>query len=128
MSVQPPWLRHTAQALIVPVTALAITGAAAVRVGAGALSPGASAHILQVSRQATTSPIASTGATPTPGPSGIKIAGGALVDAATGRILWSDNPNTERPIGSIVKVMTAMVVIEEGDLNQVITVPKSVIA
>ena len=42
--------------------------------------------------------------------------------------MWSENLNTERPIGSIVKVMTAMVVIEEGDLNQVITVPKSVIA
>ena len=42
--------------------------------------------------------------------------------------MWSKNLNIERPIGSIVKVMTAMVVIEEGDLSQVITVPKSVIA
>jgi serine-type D-Ala-D-Ala carboxypeptidase (penicillin-binding protein 5/6) len=126
MSVQPPWLRHSAQAVLVPVLALAITGAAAVRVGAGAISPGAAAHILQVSRQVTATPTAT--AAPAPGPSGIKIAAGALVDAATDQILWSDNLNTERPIGSIVKVMTAMVVIEAGDLNQVITVPKSVIA
>ena len=62
------------------------------------------------------------------GPAGIRIKAGALVNAATDQILWSDNLNTERPIGSIVKVMTAMVVIGEGDLNQVITVPKSVIA
>ena len=103
---------------------LAITGAAAVRVGAGALSQGAAARLLNMSGQATASPTS----TPTPGPSGIKITGGALVNAATDRILWSVNLNTERPIGSIVKVMTAMVVIEEGDLNQVIRVPKSVIA
>ena len=124
--MQSRWVRRTAQALLVPLTALAITGTAAVRVGAGALSPGAAAHILQVSRQVTATPTPTP--TSTPGPSGIKIKGGALVNAATDQILWSDNPNTERPIGSIVKVMTAMVVIEEGDLNQVITVPKSVIA
>jgi D-alanyl-D-alanine carboxypeptidase (penicillin-binding protein 5/6) len=126
MPVQSPWLRHTARALLLPLIVLAITGAAAVRVGAGALSPGAAAHILNESRQATARPTAPP--TPTPGPSGIKITGGALVNAATDRTLWSVNLNTERPIGSIVKVMTAMVVIGEGDLNQVITVPKSVIA
>jgi serine-type D-Ala-D-Ala carboxypeptidase (penicillin-binding protein 5/6) len=126
MPVQSRWVRSTAQSLLVPLMALGITGVAAVRVGAGTLSPGAAAHILEVSRQVTATPTPTP--TPAPGPSGIKIAGGALVNAATGRILWSDNLNTERPIGSIVKVMTAMVVIEEGDLNQVITVPKSVIA
>jgi serine-type D-Ala-D-Ala carboxypeptidase (penicillin-binding protein 5/6) len=126
MPVQSHWVRRTAEALLVPLMALGITGAAAVRVGAGTLSPGAAAHILQVSRQVTATPTPTP--TPAPGPDGIKIAGGALVNAATGRILWSDNLNTERPIGSIVKVMTAMVVIDEGDLNQVITIPKSVIA
>ena len=126
MPVQSRWVRHTAQALLVPLMVLAITGATVVRVGAGALSPRAAAHIMQVSRQVTATPTPTP--TPAPGPSGIKIAGGALVNAATDQILWSDNLNTERPIGSIVKVMTAMVVIEEGDLSQVITVPKSVIA
>jgi serine-type D-Ala-D-Ala carboxypeptidase (penicillin-binding protein 5/6) len=51
----------------------------------------------------------------------------ALANAATGKVLWSVGLNTERPIGSIVKVMTALVVIQEGNLNQQITVPKSVI-
>jgi serine-type D-Ala-D-Ala carboxypeptidase (penicillin-binding protein 5/6) len=62
------------------------------------------------------------------GPSGIQVAGAALANAATGQVLWSVGLNTERPIGSIVKVMTALVVIQAGDLNQEITVPESVIA
>ena len=62
------------------------------------------------------------------GPSGSQVAGAALANAATGKVLWSLGLNTERPIGSIVKVMTALVVIQAGDLNREITVPKSVIA
>jgi serine-type D-Ala-D-Ala carboxypeptidase (penicillin-binding protein 5/6) len=57
-----------------------------------------------------------------------QVAGAALANAATGKVLWGLDPNTERPIGSIVKVMTALVVIQAGDLNRQITVPKSVIA
>jgi serine-type D-Ala-D-Ala carboxypeptidase (penicillin-binding protein 5/6) len=123
--VRTPWHRHAARALLIPLAALAITGAAAVRVGAGAVPPGA-ARILTVSRHAAATPTA----TPTsmPGPSGIRITGGALANAATGQILWSVDLNTERPIGSIVKVMTALVVIKAGDLDRTITVPKSVIA
>ena len=60
------------------------------------------------------------------GPS--QVTGAALANAATGKVLWSRDLNTERPIGSIVKVMTALVVIQAGDLSREITVPKSVIA
>ena len=60
------------------------------------------------------------------GPS--QVSGAALANAATGKVLWSLALNTERPIGSIVKVMTALVVIQAGDLNREITVPRSVIA
>jgi|HubBroStandDraft_4_1064222.scaffolds.fasta_scaffold60827_2 D-alanyl-D-alanine carboxypeptidase (penicillin-binding protein 5/6) len=67
-------------------------------------------------------------AAPLAGPSGIRVKGAALANAATGQVLWSLDLNTERPIGSIVKVMTALVVIRAGDLNREITVPKSVIA
>ena len=62
------------------------------------------------------------------GPAGIKVKGAALANATTGKVLWSLGLNTERPIGSIVKVMTALVVIQAGDLNRDITVPESVIA
>ncbi len=64
---------------------------------------------------------------PVRGPSGIAAKGAALANAATGQVLWSTGLNTERPIGSIVKVMTALVVIRAGHLNQEITVPESVI-
>jgi D-alanyl-D-alanine carboxypeptidase (penicillin-binding protein 5/6) len=64
---------------------------------------------------------------PVPGPAGIKIAAGALANARTGKLLWYDNLHRQLPIGSIVKVMTAIVVIKEGTLNRVITVPKSVV-
>ncbi len=57
-----------------------------------------------------------------------QVMGAALANAATGKVLWGVAPNTERPIGSIVKVMTALVVIQAGDLNREITVPRSVIA
>jgi len=57
-----------------------------------------------------------------------QVMGAALANAATGKVLWSVGLNTERPIGSIVKVMTALVVIQAGDLNREITVPRSVIA
>jgi D-alanyl-D-alanine carboxypeptidase (penicillin-binding protein 5/6) len=62
------------------------------------------------------------------GPPGIQVTGAALADASNGQVLWSLGLNTERPIGSIVKVMTALVVIQAGNLNQEITVPESVIA
>jgi serine-type D-Ala-D-Ala carboxypeptidase (penicillin-binding protein 5/6) len=123
--VQTPRHRHAARVLLIALTALAITGGVAVRVGAGTASPRA-AKFPAISHQTAATPTP----TPTPiaGPSGIKIKGGALANAATGQILWSVDLNTERPIGSIVKVMTALVVIQAGDLNRVITVPKSVIA
>jgi serine-type D-Ala-D-Ala carboxypeptidase (penicillin-binding protein 5/6) len=119
--VHPPWHRHAAEALLVALVAAAITGAAAVRVGAGATT-------LAASQSTSVAPTPTATPTPIPGPSGIRIKGGALANAATGQILWSADLNTERPIGSIVKVMTALVVIEAGDLNRTITVPKSVIA
>ena len=77
---------------------------------------------------ATLTPAATPTQSPVPGPDGIKIAAGALENVTTGKLLWYDNLNKELPIGSIVKVMTAVLVIKAGTLNRVITVPKSVIA
>ena len=61
-------------------------------------------------------------------PRHIQAAGGALADVGTMQMLWSRNLGTERPMGSITKVMTALVVIQEGHLNQLIKIPKSVLA
>jgi serine-type D-Ala-D-Ala carboxypeptidase (penicillin-binding protein 5/6) len=61
-------------------------------------------------------------------PTKITAAGGALADASTMRLLWSRGLNTERPIGSITKVMTALIVLREGNLNRQIRIPKNVLA
>jgi D-alanyl-D-alanine carboxypeptidase (penicillin-binding protein 5/6) len=56
------------------------------------------------------------------GPSGVHAPGAALENEATGRLLWSRALDTERPIGSITKVMTALIVLRDGSLNREITV------
>lgn len=53
----------------------------------------------------------------------VDMQAGALVDAE-GRVLWSRNANVERPMASITKIMTAVVAIERGGLDDMVTVPK----
>jgi serine-type D-Ala-D-Ala carboxypeptidase (penicillin-binding protein 5/6) len=60
-------------------------------------------------------------------PTKVRAKGAALADAATRQLLWSRGISTELPIGSITKVMTALIVIEAGDLNREIRIPKSVL-
>jgi serine-type D-Ala-D-Ala carboxypeptidase (penicillin-binding protein 5/6) len=66
--------------------------------------------------------------TATTSPGDVQAEAAAVADASTGAVLWSRNLNAERPIGSITKVMTAVVVIYSGDLNRLITVPSAVVA
>ncbi len=61
-------------------------------------------------------------------PSGVQAKAAAIANASTGTVLWSRELNTERPIGSITKVMTALVVISDGDLNRTITIPSAVVS
>jgi serine-type D-Ala-D-Ala carboxypeptidase (penicillin-binding protein 5/6) len=61
------------------------------------------------------------------GPSDVQAEAAAIADASDGAVLWSRDLNTERPIGSITKVMTAVVVIDAGDLDRPITVPSAVV-
>jgi serine-type D-Ala-D-Ala carboxypeptidase (penicillin-binding protein 5/6) len=58
-------------------------------------------------------------------PAGVKAKGAVLADAATGQVLWSRSLNTQRPMASVTKVMTALLVLESGDLNRQIRVPKA---
>jgi len=60
-------------------------------------------------------------------PKRVAATSGALADSGTKQLLWSRQLNTERPIGSITKVMTAMLVIEAGGLNRKIRIPKAVL-
>jgi serine-type D-Ala-D-Ala carboxypeptidase (penicillin-binding protein 5/6) len=60
-------------------------------------------------------------------PQRVKAKGAALADAGAMRLLWSRQLDAERPIGSITKVMTALVVIEAGGLNRPIRIPRAVL-
>ena len=61
------------------------------------------------------------------GPAGVRARGADLVNAVTLRQLWSRALNTKRPMASITKVMTALVVIQAGRLNDPVRVPSFVI-
>lgn len=107
-----PSIPNAIKALLIILASVAVAGAVAVPASASTMAPDTS--------------VISRGTAAGSGPTGIRIKAGALANAATGQILWSAGLDTERPIGSIVKVMTALVVIRAGNLNRVITVPKSV--
>ena len=59
----------------------------------------------------------------TSAPSGVKAKGAVLADADTGQILWGRDVDTERPMASVTKVMTALLVLESGNLGREIGVP-----
>jgi D-alanyl-D-alanine carboxypeptidase (penicillin-binding protein 5/6) len=61
-------------------------------------------------------------------PRRIAAKSGALLDPATQQLLWSRQLYAQRPIGSITKVMTALVILREVNLNRLIRIPKAVIA
>ena len=60
-------------------------------------------------------------------PRGIVARGAELADGATGIRLWSRDLSVPRPMGSITKVMTALLVIGAGDLNRKIRVTRAAI-
>ena len=60
-------------------------------------------------------------------PRGVVARGGELADGATGARMWSRDLSVPRPMGSITKVMTALLVIEAGDLNRKIKVSRAAI-
>jgi len=49
-----------------------------------------------------------------------------IIDANTGDVLWSKKANSKRSIASITKVITAIVAIEKGNLEQTVTVGKDI--
>jgi D-alanyl-D-alanine carboxypeptidase (penicillin-binding protein 5/6) len=59
-------------------------------------------------------------------PRHIRARGAEVMNAVTGQRLWSRNLNRRKPMGSITKVMTALVVIRAGHLEQRITITKAI--
>ena len=61
-------------------------------------------------------------------PGGVKAKGAVLADAITGQVLWGRDVGTERPMASVTKVMTALLVLQSGNLGQQIRVPKAAVS
>jgi len=74
---------------------------------------------------ATPSPSVSPQIQVTGAPKKVKAKGAVLADAATGQVLWSRDLNAERPMASVTKVMTALLVLQAGDLGQQIRITKA---
>lgn len=74
---------------------------------------------------ATPSPSVSPQIQVTGAPKKVKAKGAVLADAATGQVLWSRDLNAERPMASVTKVMTALLVLQAGNLGQQIRIPKA---
>src|SRR4051794_19018044 len=55
-------------------------------------------------------------------PAGVTAQAGYLFDATKKRVLWSKNADRRMQIGSITKVMTALVVIKAGHLDRKIPI------
>ncbi|MBX9577641.1 MAG: D-alanyl-D-alanine carboxypeptidase [Chthoniobacterales bacterium] len=58
-------------------------------------------------------------ATPPPNVGGASV---VVIDANNGNTLYSRNPNEQRPVGSTQKLLTALVIVERGDLNHLVTI------
>jgi serine-type D-Ala-D-Ala carboxypeptidase (penicillin-binding protein 5/6) len=58
----------------------------------------------------------------------VHVRGGDLVDVGSGDQLWASDADVSRPMGSITKVMAALVVLQAGHLNQKITVTKAAVS
>jgi serine-type D-Ala-D-Ala carboxypeptidase (penicillin-binding protein 5/6) len=60
-------------------------------------------------------------------PPTVSVSGAELVNASTGAELWGKDVNVARPMGSITKVMTALVVLKAGDLGREIKVTEAAV-
>jgi D-alanyl-D-alanine carboxypeptidase (penicillin-binding protein 5/6) len=128
-------MRLRAGIVVLTVAAVTLGGAAAWAVTV--VAEGAQPVRDQVAAAAARSHVAASPSRPTAGPrptaspaidvtsapSGVKAKGAVLADADTGQILWGRDVGTERPIASVTKVMTALLVLESGDLSREIGVP-----
>ncbi|WP_229753436.1 D-alanyl-D-alanine carboxypeptidase family protein [Paenibacillus segetis] len=63
-----------------------------------------------------------------PGAPSTNAQASALIDVTSGRILYSSRGDDELPIASLTKIMTAIVAIEHGKLDDMVTVSKNAFA
>jgi D-alanyl-D-alanine carboxypeptidase (penicillin-binding protein 5/6) len=56
----------------------------------------------------------------------VTASGVLITDLSSGQILLAINPDKRRPMGSLTKLMTALLIVENHAMNEIVTVPKSV--
>lgn len=54
----------------------------------------------------------------------VSAGGAALIEAHSGRVLYEKEGDTPLPMASTTKIMTALLALEQGELEELITVPK----
>jgi serine-type D-Ala-D-Ala carboxypeptidase (penicillin-binding protein 5/6) len=65
--------------------------------------------------------------TDTQGAPEITAPAAVLADLDSGRLLYARGPDLKRPIASLTKVMTALLVLDAGHLDEVVTVPEDAV-
>ena len=93
----------------------------------GATRPATKPIVASLPAATTSQPAAASDIMVSGAPQGVKAPFGALADASTGQLLWSHGLDTERPMASITKVMTAYLVINAGNLDREVAIPKGVL-
>jgi serine-type D-Ala-D-Ala carboxypeptidase (penicillin-binding protein 5/6) len=116
-------MRPPARLAVLPMFGAVLAAA----IVAGSAAP-ASALPASTPRSGALPAAALAGGPVTAAPAGVGALGADLADAGTGQPLWGRDANTKRPMGSVTKVMTALVVIQAGNLDQKITVPASAVS
>lgn len=77
--------------------------------------------------QALLLPLLSDKAQAAAGPPHVSAEAAALIDVASGRILFQKNGDKKMRIASLTKTMTAIVAIEEGNMQDVIEIPQEAV-
>lgn len=90
------------------------------------LSWGARVIILALILQ--TGLVQATNATPAPIPPSIHAQAATLIDVTSGRVLYNYRGDEQLPIASLTKIMTAIVAIEHGKLEDIVTVGRNAYA
>jgi D-alanyl-D-alanine carboxypeptidase (penicillin-binding protein 5/6) len=102
-------------------------GVASVVLALAVVAPTAVAQAGTVTRSPVLQPVVQPVAQPVArvavaAPAGIAAKSAYLFDSTAGRTLWTRSADTKRPVGSITKVMTALVVIKAGHLDRKISI------
>jgi serine-type D-Ala-D-Ala carboxypeptidase (penicillin-binding protein 5/6) len=104
-------------------TGVALLSLALLLVSGGATLEAAGAQERAPESGASGPPPEATPTTQALGPPEIEAEAWALVDAESGLYLVGENPDEQLPMGSVTKVMTGLVVLEEGvDLDEEVTI------